>query len=308
MNVCGKELKSKGQFVRMGRLAHEGFEFVEDVESTIEELKRSRALDLFTFLQKLPHSEPLHRYPMEMDNVAALPVSTFEQWWTKQIDAKTRNMVRRGEKKGVELREVSFDDNLARGIWEIYNETPVRQGRKFPHYGKDFETVRTMSASFLPESVFIGAFLEGKLIGFLKLTWDEARSQAAVMHIIAMIQHRDKAPTNALLAKGVEACAARKLPYIVYSKFDYGKKGLDGLREFKVSNGFQRVDLPRYYVPLSPLGEVALRYGFHRSLRDRLPDALVAKLLDLRYSWYKRVQASASTPVAKPGDQSGVRV
>jgi len=56
---------------------------------------------------------------------------------------------KQAEKKGVVVREVPFDDALARGIWEIYNECPVRQGRLFPHYGKSFETVRNMSATYL---------------------------------------------------------------------------------------------------------------------------------------------------------------
>src|SRR5205807_6449952 len=117
------------------------------------------------------------------------PISTYDHWWKQQIDGKTRNMVRRGEKKGVVLREVAFDGGLARGIWEIYNEWPVRQGRPFPHYGKDFDAVLKMSATFLDSSVFIGAFIEEKLIGFVKLTVDETGSQATVMHIIAMIHH-----------------------------------------------------------------------------------------------------------------------
>ena len=58
-----------------------------------------------------------------------------------------------------------------------------------------------MSATFPDTSVFIGAFLEEKLIGFAKLTHDEGCSQAAIMHIVAKVQHRDKAPTNALVAQ-----------------------------------------------------------------------------------------------------------
>ena len=73
------------------------------------------------------------------------------------------------------LREVPFDDVLVKGIWEIYNETPVRQGREFPHYGKDLETVHREEATFLDRSVFIGAFLQERLIGFVKLVADETR-------------------------------------------------------------------------------------------------------------------------------------
>ena len=36
--------------------------------------------------------------------------------------------MRRAEKRGVVVREVPFDDDLVRGIVEIYDETPIRQG------------------------------------------------------------------------------------------------------------------------------------------------------------------------------------
>ena len=93
-------------------------------------------VDLLTFTQQLPDVTPLYAYPLEWDNLAALPVSTFDHWWTRQINGKTRNMVRRAE-KGLIVREVPFDDSLVRGIREIYNECPIRQGRPFWHYGKD---------------------------------------------------------------------------------------------------------------------------------------------------------------------------
>src|SRR5215510_3676341 len=142
MNVCGKEIIVQGQLVRIARLAHERFEFLENPEAALMHLRQvGNGIDLFTFMQKLPHTSPEYSYPTEWDNVAALPVSTFEHWWTRQIDGKTRNMVRRAEKKGIVVREIPFDDALVCGIWEIYNECPVRQGRLFPHYGKDVDTV-----------------------------------------------------------------------------------------------------------------------------------------------------------------------
>ena len=63
-------------------------------------------VDLFTFLQKLSNTKPDFAYPMEMDNFAAIPISTFENWWTKQIGFKARNKAKQAEKKGVVLREV----------------------------------------------------------------------------------------------------------------------------------------------------------------------------------------------------------
>ena len=133
-------------------------------------------VDIFTFMQKLPDTSPKYNYPMEWDNLAVLPVTTFDDWWTRQIGFKARNKAKQASKKGVIVREVGFDDALALGIWGIYNESPVRQGRRFPHYGKSFEEVRRMSSTFLDSSIFIGAYLDEKLIGFIKLTADDSRT------------------------------------------------------------------------------------------------------------------------------------
>ncbi len=236
----------------------------------------------------LPETTPKFNYPMEWDNFAALSLTTFDDWWMKTLDNKTRNKARQAEKKGVTLREVPFDDALIRGICEIYNETPTRQGRRFAHYGITPERAREYAGTFLDSSVFIGAFFEDRLIGFIKLTVDETRTQAGLMHIVSMIQHRDKAPTNALVAHAVRACVERGIPYLVYSNFAYGKKQPDSLSVFKENNGFKRIDLPRYYVPLTRLGDFAFRLRLHHSFLDRLPEPAIAKLRDLRNVWDMR--------------------
>jgi hypothetical protein len=284
-----REIKTQGQLVRIARIDGDKFKFLEDPESMIRWLREAgQRIDIFTFMQRLPDTEPRYPYPMEWDNLAVLTISSFDDWWNKGIGFKARNKAKQAAKKGVEVREVPFDDELVKGIWEIYNESPVRQGRRFPHYGRSLESVRRVSASFLDSSVFIGAFFEGKLIGFIKMTWDDTRTQAGLMHIVSMIKHRDKAPTNALVAEAVRACADRSIPHLVYSNFSYGKKERSGLSDFKERNGFRRILLPRYYVPLTWMGRMALRAGLHHRLIDYLPEPLAAKMRDLRYEWYRR--------------------
>jgi hypothetical protein len=287
IDVCGKQIKVEGKAVRIARLDADKYQFLNEPQTMLEALRKcGHRIDLFTFMQGLPETSPKFAYPMEWDNLAALPVSTFDHWWTRQIDNKTRNMVRKAEKKMIVVREVPFDDALVRGIWEVYNETPVRQGIPNAHYGKDIETVYKIEATFLDSSIFIGAFLDSRLVGFVKLVADETRTQAGLMNIVSMMQHRDKAPTNALIAQAVRTCAGRGIPYLVYSNFAYGSKQTSSLSDFKESNGFQRIDVPRYYVPLNPIGLAAFRLGLHHRLADRLPAPVAAKLRDLRKFWY----------------------
>ncbi|HTW23735.1 MAG TPA: hypothetical protein VMD78_09050 [Candidatus Baltobacteraceae bacterium] len=289
MYACGKEIRIDGLLCRIARLDADKYEFLEDPEPTLDALRKSGTrIDLFTFLQRPTETEPKYKYPMEWDNLAVLPVSTFDEWWNKQIGFKARNKAKQALKKGVTLREVPFDEDLVRGIWEIYNETPIRQGRRFPHYGKSLDAVRKMSATYLNSSIFIGAFVETKLIGFIKLTTDDERTQAGLMHIVSLIEHRDKAPTNALVAQAVRSCAERNISHLVYSHFSYGKKETSSLSDFKERNGFKRVDLPRYYVPLSPVGSLAFRLGLHRQWVDFIPAPVLAKARGMRDSWNNR--------------------
>ena len=287
MIVSGTNISVRGSLLRVARLSAEGYEFLEESPEPIIALlkKGNPQADLFTFTQRVPNTTPQHPYFMEWDNCAAIEVASFEQWW-KQIRPEARNRARQAEKKGVVIREVPFDETLARGIWEIYNECPIRAGRRFPHYGKDPGTVFTQAATFLDSSVFIGAFLEEKLIGFVKLTTNQTKTQANLMNILSLMAHRDKAPTNALISHAVRACADRKIAYLIYQRFTYGKKKSDGIMKFKETNGFRQFDLPRYYVPLTLRGRIALRLGLHHRLADRLPESLVGRLRDFRNDWY----------------------
>jgi hypothetical protein len=273
----------------MARFEGEKHTFPEEPEAFIRSLRESRSgADIFTFLQRVADTAPKYSYLMEYDNLAVMPISTFENWWNNQIRSYPRNRARQAEKKGVTFREVPFGDELIRGICGIYNETPVRQGKRFVHYGITPERAREYAGTFLNDSIFIGAFLSETMIGFTKLVTDERRSQACMVHILSMVEHNDKAPTNALIAQAVRCCAERKIPFLVYEHFHYGNKQGDSLSHFKEVNGFQRVDLPRYYVPLTALGHMALRFGFHHRLADRIPESVVAKFRELRKVWYSR--------------------
>lgn len=288
MSHDGREFRFHGRLARVAEVDADGFFFLDDPEAAMCSLRASgQRADLFTFLQPLPETEPRFPYPFEMDNFAALRVTTYDEW-LRGLSGRIRTQTRQAERRGVEVREIPFDDAAVHGIWEIYNETPVRQGRRFPHYGKDLETVRRMSATFPEHSIFIGAFFEGRMIGFIKLVANQARTQAGLMHILSMAAHRDKAPTNALVAQAVRSCADRGISFLAYCNYAYGKKGDSSLSEFKRRNGFRRADVPRYYVPLTRWGALAYRLGLHHGLKDRLPESVAARLRDARAAWFRR--------------------
>jgi len=296
MKLFNDELVIQGKIVRVARLDGEKYTFPEDPRAAIDALRGSGThADIFTFLQKLPDTSVKHPYLVEMDNLAVLPVSTFENWWNNQIRSYPRNRARQAEKKGVVLREMPFGEELLEGIRGIYNETPIRQGKRFPHYGMTMDRARQYAGTFLDRSVYTGAFVGNVMIGFTKLSMDPSRTQACLVHILSMAQHKDKAPTNALIAEAVRSCVKHGVSYLIYEHFNYGNKA-DSLTHFKEVNGFQRVDIPRYYVPLTARGRVALQLGLHRRAVDRIPEPVAEKFRDLRKAWYDlRYRASAES-------------
>lgn len=289
MELQNREIRTRGKLIRVGFLDGEGFQFLEDPDAAVETLRKlRRRFDVFTFVQSLSDTSPRFAYPMEWDNLAALEVTTFDNWMKHQIDFKARNKARKAAKAGVEVREAAFDDDFVRGISAIYNESPIRQGKAFWHYHKAIDAVRRMNATFMDRSIFIGAFLDGSLIGFVKMVANEDWKQAGLMQIVSMIQHRDKAPTNALIAQAVKSCAERGIAHLWYANFSYGKKQEDSLAEFKRHNGFKKVDVPRYYVPLTVAGRVALRLGLHRQAAEWIPEPLTSTYRKVRRIWYAK--------------------
>ena len=235
--------------------------------------------DVFTFAQRLPDTEPRHTGHIEWDNLAVINITSYDAWLSS-LSQDTRRNVRMAGKRGVDVRLAAFDDDLARGITGIYNETPVRQGRKFWHYGKDVATVKEENATYLDRSQFIGAYLGEELIGFLKMV--KVGGSGSIMQILCKTCHQDKRPMNALIAKAVELCAQQNLPRLLYRQYTYHGAQGDALTEFKRRSGFEQVLVPRYYLPLTLKGRLALRLKLHRELRELLPPGVVAALLKWR--------------------------
>jgi hypothetical protein len=222
---------------------------------------------------------PRYRHRLQWDSVAVLTIDSYEKWWKEQINDKTRNMVRKAGKKGVTIQTANFDDDLMKGIYAIYNESPLVQGRPSKHFGKSFEVLKQGHATFLDRSLFISAVFQGEIIGFIKLILQG--KSATIMQIMSKISHRDKSPTNALLGKAIEICAERGIRYL-----QYGIWSRRSLGDFKKHHGFSRLEIPRYFVPLTAVGKLALGMKLHRSPLELVPANCKDFLAELRGKWY----------------------
>jgi hypothetical protein len=247
----------------------------------VAQIKEQRLkADLFTFPQRLPDIKPRHEYHMEWDNVAAVPLSTYSDWWEKRIPQESRKNVRRSVKRGVTVRTVPLDDQLIQGITDIYNETPVRQGKPFPKFGQDFQAVKKDVSQILDRSEFICAYHENELIGFVKLVY--LGQVASILSINSKNLHFDKRPTNALMARTVEVCCEKGMSHLLYGRYKYGNKASSPLTEFKRRNGFEKILVPRYYIPLTLKGRIILKLNLHLGLIGILPGGLVDFLVKWR--------------------------
>jgi hypothetical protein len=288
VRIGDRKITIEGNWLRTATIHDEELiegEAVDSPERLINELKqRARKADIFTFAQHLPNVTPKYQYHLEWDNVAAIRVISFADWWNKRI-SDLRKDVRRSQKRGVVVRAVKFADEFVRGIMEIYNETPVRQGRHFWHYGKDFDTVKAESSTYLDRSEFLGAYYGGELVGFLKIVY--VARIARLMFIISKIAHHDKRPTNGLIAKAVELCAERKCSYLTYGNYTYGNNANSSLIAFKHRNGFEQVLFPRYFIPLTLKGELCLKLRLHHGIKKLIPEKVLSLARNARAKLYE---------------------
>ncbi len=280
--INGQRFLISGGPLKFAALEEELFEDLQDPEVAIAGLGKCRPRpDILTFCQRIPETDPKYGYQSVTESLAVLPISTYDHWWTNQQSRSSRNKVRKSQKAGVELREATFNDEFVRGMVEIFNETPLRQGRRFWHYGKDFETVKREFSTFLFREFLIGAYLGSELIGFVMLA--NAGRFGVLGQFLAKLTHRDKATNNALIAKTVEVCALKGLPHLLYTDWRDSS-----LVDFKKGCGFEEMKLPRYFVPLSLAGRTALRLKLERfrsGVKEGLPDSIRKPLKKARSRW-----------------------
>lgn len=266
------------------KVASDTQEYIKDVlplDDFIVKLAE-RGVDIFTFVERkwcTTISNPPHFLVKTEDNIALLQLASYEDWW-KNVGKKTRNMVRKAEKSGIKTEVVEPSEKLAEGIWKIYNETPIRQERAFPHYGTSLQTVKRSLLS-TKEYTFIGSFFEGELTGFIQLVHGD--ETAVISQILSLQKHFDKAVNNALIAKALELCANRKITWVMYGRMG----NHPSLDKFKQSNGFSKFPINRYYVRITRKGRIAVRMGLHREAKDALPEPLKSALIPV-YNWISR--------------------
>ena len=188
---------------------------------------------------------------------------------------------------------MDFDDEFVRGIVGINNESPTRQGKAFWHYQKSFEAVKEENSTYADRNLFLGAYFEDELVGFIRIVI--INTEASIIQVLSKMKHFDKRPQNALIAKAVEICEQRGFAYLTYCNYVYNDPD-SSLTEFKRRNGFEQVLVPRYYIPLTLQGRIALKLGIHQGPKKLIPKPVFKQLLRLRSYWYARKLKAVQEP------------
>ncbi len=288
IKICGVVFVVTGKLLKIAQIHDEVWLESRNLPDPLEIIKsfgnmRDRP-DIFTFAQRLPDVTPHYPFPFELENVAAATIESYRSWFETQVDRSVRKHVRKSQREGIVTGIAPFDDKLVEGICSIYNELKVRQGKQFWHYGKSFDEVKRENGTYLDRSVFIGAHFDSELVGFIKFVIDG--EVATMMQILSKAAHFPKRPTNAMISKAVEVCESRHIKYLIYGEHTYGKKDESTLIDFKEKNGFRKVEFPRYYVPLTAKGHMAVKLGLHKGWANLLPSSVTKNLVRLRSKYY----------------------
>ena len=276
----GRSFVVTGGLIRAAELKDIWAEDVGDPVAMSAVLKKGPfRIDILKFWQRLPDVTPRYPYTYAWRHIAAIPITTHKHWFEKQITQNARNKIRRAMRQGIEVREEGISDRLVRDIMQIYNESPVRRGKPFWHYGKDFETAKRELSEDMDKSIFVTAYHEGELLGFIKFFLLDRYARTIL--VLDKVSRRDKSPMNSLFSKVVEICAERGTSFLVYSMWRRGNHG-----RFQQSVGFMRIAVPEYCVPLTIRGRLTMRLGLQHGLRGWIPERLMIPLLSLRANWY----------------------
>jgi hypothetical protein len=285
LNFGGFSIIVQGTWLKLARIHDEAWleNEMQDPSACVTALKaaenKAMRADIFTFTQKPGEGQPTLKYAFEPESIAVACCANFKQWW-ESLPQESRKNVRRSQKRGVVVSVQPFGDALLKGIWEVNQASPSRQGKRNYYHGRGIEQLKKDYSAFVDRSDFVCAYLGDEMVGFAKLVY--RGKVASILNFTPNQNHADKRVANAMMAKAVEICEGKGISYLTYGMYNYGNKQDSPLREFKIRNGFEEVKVPRFYIPLNPWGELCLKLKLHRGMLQVLPPAAVTAWLNAR--------------------------
>jgi len=207
-----------------------------------------------------------YSFPSRTEVLGLLRLTTCEDWFCA-LRKKQRYTLRRAKKLGVEARLSMGDEEDVQAAYSLYHETDRRQDMKFvPYYSYSASALRSMLAKS-DSCIMLGAYLNKKLVGFMKLRIGEL---GAIVETMLVTIHRIPGVGNVLIESAVKELCAKDIRFLIYGHMGY----MSGLDDFKIHNGFKSVPDRRYYVPMTHKGRVCINMGLCSEPWELMPRQL----------------------------------
>jgi CelD/BcsL family acetyltransferase involved in cellulose biosynthesis len=178
--------------------------------------------------------------------------------WTRRFSAKVRNQCRSAERRGVEVRVATRQEEFG-SYYSIYEAATAGWGQHTPRYPRAlFRELGTLLGRGVELKL---AYVGGRPIAGILLF--HGRRSTLYWSAAVLKEFRSYSPHNALLRAAIEEACARGM-----TKFDFGGSGnLESVRAFKESFGARPVDYCSYVL-------MNTRYRLLRHLKDLLPRSI----------------------------------
>ena len=173
---------------------------------------------------------------------------SYEDVWDTVYSTKTRNMIRKAKKGGVECRTIDILDHVDDAVACTLSK-PVRHGSRLPEYYYDTDMYRQKMERwqeiFGDNMISFGAFFDGKLVAYINtfVRFGEAITNNMLSHADAL----QVAPNNAVFDFMIKYYTDRDdVRRLMYS-FDT----TESVDKFKHSMGFEPILVKRWYMELN---------------------------------------------------------
>ena len=163
IDILDNEIHVQGRTLRIAQSHGDRYRFLDDPRPVIDELRESGRTGGFVHFRPKAYQTVSRNSPTWL-NGTILPCCPYRRL---RIGGQSKLDSRPGTKRSRQRRTVSWCGRcLSTTRWlpgSMKSTMNARSGRDgaFPHYGKNFETVRREEATFLDSSIFIGAFFRG---------------------------------------------------------------------------------------------------------------------------------------------------
>jgi len=237
-----------------------GDDFLDPFDKHSARDAKSLGADILVFCDRPWMGESFQLPLSDRIEIALLSFNSFDDWFSN-LKKDTRNEIRKGSKKGVEIHAIKEPSvSEAQEIVDMFRESPFREGRYFEGYHT--WNLKNVMETFKTDEQFISiaALHERKIVGVARVKF---KGQVAVIkNLLSGLAARRKVIglANSLLASQIKMLGDVGVKHLAYGKLGI----LGGLDRFRVVNGFRSVLVDYNYELLTRRARLLAKFGLYQ--------------------------------------------